>query len=158
VATNLRSLTYVPPKGGRHTGVAPGQQPDPAADYMKNFAKIIPAEAMAAYTALTGVAGTDPSAVLFAGVGCLIGTFAIRLLTGQEPGRAKLQWLPALGTALAFALYVYAQGGDLGFRFGYDVPASADASDPLKVRASILAGLWAFFAPVIVPRLAAFFR
>jgi hypothetical protein len=129
---------------------------------MKNFARIIPAEAIAAYTTLTAVAATltvDPTrGMLVVAWACLIGTFLIRLLTSQDPdGAQKMQLLPAVGAALAFSLYVYSQGNDLGPRFGVPAPAEGEP-DNLKTWASILVGLWAAFAPIIVPRLIALIR
>lgn len=161
MANSFRSLTYVAPKGRGGKGVVPGQPPaDPLAEYMKDFAKIIPAEAIAAYTTLTAVASSlaSPGAgQLAVAWGCLLATLAIRLLTGHEPGGGKLQWLPGLSAALAFALYVYSQGGDLGYRFGFPEPVETDPVDNLKIWASLLVGFWAAFAPVIVPRLMALF-
>ena len=155
----IRSLTFVRPAGAPAFAPAadPAMPPPPPngfEEYAKTFAKIIPAESIAAYVTFTGIAAkmSDPkgSATIVAWI-CLVSAFAIRLLTGTDPQTNKLQWLPGLGAALAFALYVYSQGNTLGTDFG--IP-----KDDLVLWASILVGVWAAFAPILIPRLVALIK
>lgn len=147
-----RSLTYVVPERDRRLGVT-GASDDQLATYMKNFAKIIPSEVIAAYAfllpAAEGFRHDRETAISVAGAICLVATILIRLFTGNDPRTAnwKPQLLPGLGAGLAFALYVYSQGQKIFISFGITDMAE------LKFYAGLLVAIWVGLAPAILPRL-----
>lgn len=150
MASQLRSLTYVGPR--RAFGVAGAEPGEGLAEYMKNFARLIPGEAMTAFATLIPLtaglsAGVRGGVSVAIGWACLVGAALFRLATSSNPVTGRRNWVPALGAAVAFALYVYAQGGSLGF-------GSSVAQDERRIIAGIVIGLYAAFAPAVLPLLA----